>query len=557
MWWLTVWKDVWDFLYENGFGSLKEMAEEANNYVEKKLDERFKTIEDFYYAYFRADPELKEYSDDAIREMAKGEAKNLIEHHKVLAVILTGIIQALDLWSPILGYLIGIANADSRRGEQLANYLRPAEIPDINTLTQAFILGKLDEKRLYDIARRHGFDEEMTRIFVNSMKKYLDFTQVRDAYYKGLITKDKAKEYLRKLGVDEEVLDMVLEIDRPLLNPSDIRDLFLRGEIDETEHDEMMKKFGYTEEQIDLIKRLYFYIPSIPDLIRLAVREAFSPETIEKFRMYEDYPEEFEQWAVKQGLSPEWAKRYWYAHWELPSLTQGYEMLHRGIIDENELKMLMKAQDVMPFWRDKLIQLSYNPYTRVDVRRMYQEGVLTEEEVKRAYMDLGYDEEKAEKLTEWTVKEATVEQRELTKSLVEDLFKRGLIQEDEAIEYLKDLGYREEIANLIIAKAKYDRERTVKNRIIAAIRKQYLKGLIDENEAIDKLNRAGFLTDEIDLLLYDWQLEKEAMQRNLTSGELKTLAKKGVIDKNTFIQEMRKLGYRDQHAEWIYESLFK
>ena len=47
-------------------------------------------------------------------------------------------------------------------------------------------------------------------------------------------------------------------------------------------------------------------IPSISDLITFVVREVITPD-------------EFYDWAAKQGLSREWAENYWEAHWRLPS----------------------------------------------------------------------------------------------------------------------------------------------------------------------------------------------------------------------------------------------
>ncbi|GAH93918.1 unnamed protein product, partial [marine sediment metagenome] len=44
-------------------------------------------------------------------------------------------------------------------------------------------------------------------------------------------------------------------------------------------------------------------------------------------------------------------------HWSLPSPSQGFEMLHRGVIDEAELNMLLRALDIMPFWREKLTKV--------------------------------------------------------------------------------------------------------------------------------------------------------------------------------------------------------
>ncbi|GAH07016.1 unnamed protein product, partial [marine sediment metagenome] len=74
---------------------------------------------------------------------------------------------------------------------------------------------------------------------------------------------------------------------------------------------------------------------------------------------YEDYPKPLETWAAKKGLSKEWSQRYWAAHWSLPSASQGFEMLHRGIINQSDLNMLLRALDVMPFWREKLTGIAY------------------------------------------------------------------------------------------------------------------------------------------------------------------------------------------------------
>ncbi len=232
-------------------------------------------------------------------------------------------------------------------------------------------------------------------------------------------------------------------------------------------------------------------------------------------------------------------------------------MLHRGVITEDELKMLMRAQDIMPFWRDKLIKISYAPFTRVDVRRMYKEGVIDRDDVKRTYLDLGYDDWHAEKLTEWTIKEAISEERKLTRSLIEGLYKRGVFSREEAREALIAIGYIPELADAIIAKVEYDIEYKYKDRIIAAVRKQYLKGLISENDAISKLSKINMLSTEIEQLLYEWQLEKEARAEVLSVGELKELARKKVIGHDMFIDKMTQIGYTKSDAELLWQATQK
>ncbi|GAJ24007.1 unnamed protein product, partial [marine sediment metagenome] len=133
-------------------------------------------------------------------------------------------------------------------------------------------------------------------------------------------------------------------------------------------HNELTK-VGVHPNYHPLYKELAYQIPPVADIITMAVREAFTPAIAARFGQYEDLPAPYVEWVQKKGLSKEWAERYWAAHWSLPSPQQGFEMLHRGVIGEGDLNMLLRALDVMPFWRDKLTQIAYRPLSRVDVRR--------------------------------------------------------------------------------------------------------------------------------------------------------------------------------------------
>lgn len=165
-----------------------------------------------------------------------------------------------------------------------------------------------------------------------------------------------------------------------------------------------LRRIGIHPNYNHLYKELAYQIPPVADIITMAVREAFTPAIAARFGQYEDLPSEFVEWVGKKGLSREWAERYWAAHWSLPSPQQGFEMLHRGVIGEADLNMLMRALDIMPFWRDKLIQIAYRPLSRVDVRRMFALGVLDVSGVRKAYTDIGYNDYNADLMTQFTIR---------------------------------------------------------------------------------------------------------------------------------------------------------
>ena len=338
------------------------------------------------------------------------------------------------------------------------------------------------------------------------------------AVHLGLVGAGAFEENAANLGIPSHIAKAAFATIRKFATPEEIADAYLRGVITEEQHDAALRLMGYTDFDISIKKALYWRIPSPSDLIRMAVREVFSPEIAEKFGQYEDFPEVFKELAKKLGISEFWAKAYWAAHWELPSMTQGFEMFHRRIITEEELKMLLRALDVMPFWRDKLIQLSYNVIPRVDLRRMYMMGILTEEDVYERYLDLGYKPEDARAMTEWTIRyyapedESELEDyRALTRDIIVKAYKKGLITRTEAFSRLVGVKYKEDDAELIlrIADAEIEieggNEEQLKNRdkIAKQISQAYIRGLLNRGEAMENLLRLNYTYEEATAVLKD------------------------------------------------------
>jgi len=377
-----------------------------------------------------------------------------------------------------------------------------------------------------------------------------------EAWVRGAISPQEYEIYMGQLGFSPDIIDMLKRIREPLLNVGEIQVLYNRGELTEAQAIERLSKLGYTADEIPHLLKLAKYIPSVQDFVRFAVRECFTPAIAEKYGQFEDYPPEFEEYAKKAGLDPEYAKYYWAAHWELPSITMGFEMLHRGIIDYDELKVLLRSLDVMPYWRDKLIQLSYNPYTRIDVRRMYKAGVLNKDEVFKAYKDLGYDDDHASKMTQWVCNESTEETRDLTKAEIMSLYQDRIISQDEVKSMLQTLAYQEEEIDMLINLSDYKKARERLNIVKSALESSYLAGLIDRNDALIYLEKFGLPASEVQDLLDTWDLKKEVRNTLPSKADIDKFYMSQLIDDNTYKVMMRGLGYPDQIIDF-YLTLVK
>lgn len=356
------------------------------------------------------------------------------------------------------------------------------------------------------------------------------------------VTLNKAAE----LGYESSEFDILKQANRPILEVQFIKDLFLRDILSESDTIHALMQIGYTDTEANQIKELFFYIPSPPDQVRFAVREAFYPEYVTKYGLDNEYPQDFEDAVKKTGVSPQWAKMYWRSHWELPSLQMGFEMLHRGVIDSDTLDDLFKAADIMPYWRDALKQISFNPLTRVDVRRMHKIGVLDRDAVKKAYKDVGYNDANAELMTEFTILYNQESERDLTKSDILNAYKRRLIGLGETKEYLSDMGYELSEINILIGRIDYDLELARKKVIQANLKKGYIRGTISEVVAQQRFGELDMTAGEGRELIELWDTEKKDKSRSLTRTDLDKMYKGKVIDKKTYIAELTLLNYGDR-----------
>lgn len=390
------------------------------------------------------------------------------------------------------------------------------------------------------------------------------------AYYKGSIDYKYLTGELAKYGVSEERIKVMLDAALPLLSPGTIQFAFLRGMITEEQHDKQLSYYGYDNEQIKVIKDLYQQLPQVNDLIRMSVREVFSPDIAEKYGLFEDYPDQLNQYIEKQGLTKEWGERYWGAHWELPSPQMGFEMFHRGIINKPDLKQLLRALDVMPFWREKIIELSYNPITRVDIRRMYQLGVIDRDTVYKSYTNLGYSPNDAELMTEFTVTYEVMHNdpghiniRTMTQSTIEQAFTLGIITESDALGRLINIGYKGDDARLLVNIAKWQDmiklrpnfKQEYLNKTATAIKDSYLRQLISRDDALQRLMNLGYndlqAGQELNLIDYDYSVKFKA----LMVAHVKQTYIEYSIDKNQAVQKFGAIGVSGTEQSKLFAEM--
>lgn len=330
-----------------------------------------------------------------------------------------------------------------------------------------------------------------------------------------------------------------------LEDPATLIRLKYKGLIDDTYFVSQMEKQGFGSTAQTSMINDYIWLPTVGDVIRWSVREAFYEDYAKTYGLDMEYPDKLNEYGAKLGISNEELKYFWRSHWELPSVRMGYEMLHRNVITDADLDKLFMAADIMPFWRDKLKAISYSPYTRVDTRRLFRDGVIGREEVKENYLAQGYDENHAEKLTAWTVKDTLAKQKDLTRTHIEKLYKEGQLTKEQAQSDLNELGYDEEESLLLLMLVDIKLEDEVNEDLITTWIDKFKIHLIDMKTLEANLDTLNLTVERTNRILAKAERIESKFVTLPSKDDLASWLSLGIISESIFKVKMQGLGYID------------
>jgi len=372
----------------------------------------------------------------------------------------------------------------------------------------------------------------------------------------------EVNESLERAGLDNLKINQLMSIIHNPLTLYENMQLWLRGELSETDYDTNLRALALSDEDIALSKKLAYPIPPIGDLIRFVVRDVYDPDVVEEGQLREGFETFPLETARKIGLADEWSEKYWMAHWMLPSLGQGFEMLHRGEINEQQLEALFKAADLAPGYWEPMKGISYRPLTRVDTRRLNL--FLPDfgpEQVKRSYLDQGYNEHNAQLMTDFTVaynqrSRESAPDRDLTKSDIIGMYNDGLFQDRNiAINYLMEIGYDETEADMLLDRE--DLQKAVKERKseISGIIDMSKAGAYDMETALDELGRLDLSQSEERDARADLTRAKNVRTKSPSKSDLDSWRQMGIITSTDYQDELAILGYPQKYIALYLEAI--
>jgi len=440
---------------------------------------------------------------------------------------------------------LGISNLDAV--DILTSNLSLMSPADIAVLRRR---GKLSLEDFNKYMGWVGVSSDIATNYLNAVSMELSVDEIIALYRREKLTKDQFESNLSHLGYDSEQATELLFAREMLMNPTDLVILKWREKIDNEQYLSDMKSLGFSRSNsVKFEQRMMFY-PSAQDLITWTAKEVFEPDAIEKYGLLDEFELLRTEDFSKAGLTETQVKNYWIAHWEHPAFNAIREMYFRSKdsdgkpkLDYDDIYEWFRLVEIPPYWRDKFIDIMHEPFTRVDVRRMHSLKILNNEQVVEAYMELGYDRWKAEKLLEFTISYNLGSERELTRTMLEKAYEYGEINRELFLEFLVEMRYDEHEAELIVTLFELKLGKEEFDTIIDTILLRFKNGLIDQETAIIELDKLGVKGSHRDNLVAKMLREKQATFKLPSKDDILTWFVFNEIEKSEAEIYLDRLGY--------------
>jgi hypothetical protein len=434
---------------------------------------------------------------------------------------------------------------------------------DSESPIQTIIGTKTDSEALDEYIRGLGYVGMEKEILKELSLNILSFNEIVEAKRRNLIDDKNASERFKKLGYSDDDSKILQNFYFNFLDPNTLTTLLFRGKTSQDEVIRQLQGMGLRrQDALQYIESQKLMLtPS--DTIRAGVREAFTPEIAEKFGQYQDIPKPWLEYMAKVGYFENEARLLWAAHWDLPAAGQMFDMFHRGIIDNDELNKGLRALDVMPFWRDKLIQTTYELIPRRSLALLVNQGLLNFKETIERYKKLGYNPQDSLLFTQSLFKERDEALTLPARTEAVNAYIRNDITAQELKNDLISLGFTGDKLEYYLMEAEYRRlaaiktytldadkevEKQAKDLSKAEILKIYRSGLITKDEAKIYLTETGYGSDAIDWLLKYEDYKKIGERRQLLADNIEKRVKAGVINFDETTRQLIDAGFAEIEA---------
>lgn len=325
------------------------------------------------------------------------------------------------------------------------------------------LLNAIESTAKYTGANVSSFTDQLQySLNAGCRRKFLDPDKAIAAFLANSITAPDLDAHWAIAGLCNSSLNEYLRAVRSKPLPIELASMRFRKLITDKQYADSMREIGFLEPEV--AERLFEtrkQLPPMSDIIRFMIRDA-DDETdggpVRKFDLDAlfdaKYAKQLREWGDSQGLPEKVARYAWRSHWTIPPPTQLFDFWHRLRTNpdypdlKSDIDTALIQQDILPFWHKHYYAVSFRPIGRIDIRRAYNIGALSDDELIPSYVQLGYSDETSEQLAKFSRR---LRNDSATGHRAIKLWLKFAIDRDKAKQRMVDGGLPDDVAEKALA----------------------------------------------------------------------------------------------------------
>jgi hypothetical protein len=423
------------------------------------------------------------------------------------------------------------------------NHARFDTLTELNrpTMTTEEILealrrGELDQDGALAKLRRVGYSDVDAAHLVRMSGRILSTPDIAAMWNRGILTTEEAWHAGDRDGTTRVDMDRYLDLGG---EPPPLTELLMawrRGIIDDARVERALKQSPIRFEYLDVVKSLQ-WMPLSPELAANSVNQGHLDMDAARKAASESgmRPEHFDLLIEDAGLPP--------------GVSFAHEAWNRGLIDEATFTAMFLESRLKNRYIGLYKAARYQLIPQETLHRLWKKGAFTDAEYATRLGWLGYSP--ADRQAFLAADGATPDQStvDLTKSEILSLFTDRAIDETTARQFLTTLGISDGEIGWLIVLAEIRQSKRFADAVVARVRAGYVAYRLDGGEASGIMDSLSIPPDQRDELLHLWDLERLAVTKGLTTAQIQTAMRKGLIDPDGARLRLVQQGYSDADAD--------
>lgn len=343
-----------------------------------------------------------------------------------------------------------------------------------------------------------------------------------------------AKEALKSSIDGDNFAKMVLVTGEPpglmqMLN------LWRRDLLDTPELERMIAYSRVRTEWTEYIELLAHDTMSQGEALEAAVKGVLTPEVAKDlFEKAGGLPEQFQTLLDTSGnaIGIQEVEKLW---------------LHGNATSEDVHRVILHSR-VNPMFEELASKLYHHYLTGFQIRTIVADGGATPEQATQWLIEEGYPPDQAASFVKAVAHGSAKKVHDISEAQILELYQSHFIGAEEAKTMLTHLGYPDSVQTYLLEILDARRSLAALNQGVTYVRKAYLAGRINENQAQTELGALEVPNHAITAYLAAWKVEKASEFKTLTWAQIGAAFKKGFITQEDALARYKAMGYDDADA---------